>query len=104
MPDALSKTVPIWCAVVNKLLFPELPAAHQLHTPPKCISPSEQSQIEARLDDFAKQIEVRTLSTDFDSILLTYVLTEPHTGRSNTTEKIIKTDASNLGDTRINNL
>jgi tRNA A64-2'-O-ribosylphosphate transferase len=58
MPDALSKTVPIWCAVMNRLLFPDLREAHKLHTPPKCVSPSEHSQMEARMDNFAKQIKV----------------------------------------------
>ena len=52
-PDALSKTVPIWCAVLNR-------ASHRvhgtpalippLHVPPEQISPSEQAQIEAQLD------------------------------------------------------
>jgi tRNA A64-2'-O-ribosylphosphate transferase len=57
MPDALSKTVPIWCAVFNQLLFPESPVAHQLHTPPEIVSPSEHSQIEQRLDNFVKQLK-----------------------------------------------
>ncbi|KAK3115246.1 tRNA A64-2'-O-ribosylphosphate transferase [Teratosphaeriaceae sp. CCFEE 6253] len=51
MPDALSKTVPIWIAVFNRLLFPELPESHALHTPPDVVSSSEHSQIEARLPD-----------------------------------------------------
>ncbi|CRK15737.1 hypothetical protein BN1708_011529 [Verticillium longisporum] len=35
IPDALSKTIPIWCAVLNRALFPSLPEeAHALHTPP----------------------------------------------------------------------
>ncbi|KAK3373856.1 tRNA A64-2'-O-ribosylphosphate transferase [Lasiosphaeria ovina] len=53
IPDALSKTVPIWCAVLNRALFPEAPAAwHALHVPPNVVSASEQSQIEARLPRF----------------------------------------------------
>lgn len=52
-PDALSKTAPIWCAVLNR-------ASHRvhgtpalippLHVPPEQISPSEHAQIEAQLD------------------------------------------------------
>ena len=52
-PDALSKTVPIWCAVLNR-------ASHRVHATPALIpalqvpldqiSQSEQAQIEARLD------------------------------------------------------
>jgi tRNA A64-2'-O-ribosylphosphate transferase len=57
MPDALSKTVPIWCAVWNRVLFPEKMDAHTLYTPPQCVSPSEHSQIEQRLDDFVSKLE-----------------------------------------------
>ncbi|KAI9837480.1 MAG: hypothetical protein M1819_007128 [Sarea resinae] len=57
MPDALSKTVPIWCAVMNLALFPELPSAHKLHTPQHAVSASEHSQIEARLESFVKQLK-----------------------------------------------
>lgn len=57
MPDALSKTVPIWCAVWNRVLFPEVLEAHTLHTPPHCVSPSEHAQIEQRLDGFVCKIK-----------------------------------------------
>ncbi|KAI0600384.1 tRNA A64-2'-O-ribosylphosphate transferase [Biscogniauxia sp. FL1348] len=61
MPDALSKTLPIWCCVVNRVLFPELGIGergeggeeevdyHALFTPPTVVSPSEHAQIEARI-------------------------------------------------------
>ncbi|SPQ21853.1 df02779a-0ee4-4ba3-a5b5-37bde53e383f [Thermothielavioides terrestris] len=61
MPDALSKTVPIWCAVLNRTLFPS-PAGttaaaashhHALVTPPNVVSASEASQIAALLPQFA---------------------------------------------------
>ena len=58
MPDALSKTVPIWCAVLNRVLFPDDPITHQLHLPPQCVSASERSQIEGRLDTFVKRFQV----------------------------------------------
>ncbi|KAI1462286.1 initiator tRNA phosphoribosyl transferase [Annulohypoxylon moriforme] len=49
MPDALSKTVPIWCCVLNHVLFPETPAFHELYTPPNAVSESEHAQIESRI-------------------------------------------------------
>lgn len=58
MPDALSKTVPIWIAVVNRLLFPECGWSHELHFPEQIVPASERAQIEARLDGFVKDAEV----------------------------------------------
>jgi tRNA A64-2'-O-ribosylphosphate transferase len=52
MPDALSKTIPIWCSVMNRALFPDNLESHDVHTPEEVVSPSEHSQIEARLDGF----------------------------------------------------
>lgn len=56
LPDAFSKTVPIWVAVINRVLFPELTWAHGLQTPPPPddLGLSEISQIEARLEGFAQ--------------------------------------------------
>ncbi|KAI9805144.1 MAG: hypothetical protein M1825_000978 [Sarcosagium campestre] len=57
MPDALSKTIPIWIAVLNRLLFPSLDAEfHALYTPPATVSPSEVSQISSRLDGFLSSL------------------------------------------------
>lgn len=50
MPDALSKTVPIWVAVLNRLLFPDIHSSHDLETPSDVVSSSEHAQIEARLE------------------------------------------------------
>ena len=58
MPDAISKTVPIWCAVINRIVFPEDPAAGKLHTPSQVVEGSEHAQIEARLDGFVRDLEV----------------------------------------------
>ncbi|KIW27229.1 uncharacterized protein PV07_06987 [Cladophialophora immunda] len=56
LPDAFSKTVPIWTAIINKALFPEIPSAHRLQTPPPPddLGQSEISQIEARLEGFTR--------------------------------------------------
>jgi tRNA A64-2'-O-ribosylphosphate transferase len=52
MPDALSKTIPIWCSVLNRLLFPKESLSHELHTPPQVVSQSEDAQISALLPSF----------------------------------------------------
>ena len=49
MPDALCKTVPIWIAVLNRLIFTDRPASHVLSTPADVVSRSEHAQIEERL-------------------------------------------------------
>ncbi|MCJ1256820.1 hypothetical protein MMC24_004644 [Lignoscripta atroalba] len=81
MPDALSKTVPIWCAVINRLLFPGLPAAHSLNAPLEVIGPSEHAQIEARLDSFlndakALQLDLQSLRTNLQKPLLPLWITQ----------------------------
>ncbi|KAI3316904.1 initiator tRNA phosphoribosyl transferase [Xylariaceae sp. AK1471] len=68
MPDALSKTVPIWCCVLNRVLFPEATRHHQLYTPPNVVSRSENSQAEARIPEhvaslIALGIDVTALRT-----------------------------------------
>lgn len=78
MPDALSKTVPIWCCVLNTALFPELAAAgsreygtsvsskaeqeegeeregcHEVYVPPNVVSDSERAQIQARIPEHVR--------------------------------------------------
>ncbi|KAF2181627.1 initiator tRNA phosphoribosyl transferase [Zopfia rhizophila CBS 207.26] len=54
MPDALSKTIPIWCCVMNRAIFSGS-GPHPLYTPPHAVSPSEHEQIEARIDGFVRQ-------------------------------------------------
>lgn len=54
MPDALSKTVPIWISVLNRVLWPEDEEAGVLSTPPSVVSEMENAQITARLEDFVK--------------------------------------------------
>ncbi|KAK4228220.1 putative tRNA A64-2'-O-ribosylphosphate transferase [Podospora fimiseda] len=52
-PDALSKTIPTWCAVLNRVLFPDNPSScHQLFVPPNTVSDSEAAQITALLPEF----------------------------------------------------
>ena len=70
MPDALSKTVPMWCAVINRALlirYPDLkfnelsPWDTQLYVPPAVVSAQEHHQIEQRLDSWAKALAVNLL-------------------------------------------
>ena len=76
LPDALSKTVPIWCAVVNRATrlrsLTEAPSSsdvtgtatadfdldYDLRTPPGAVSPHEHAQIVARLDSWAAALVV----------------------------------------------
>ncbi|PKS07973.1 hypothetical protein jhhlp_006585, partial [Lomentospora prolificans] len=66
MPDALSKTIPIWCTVLNMALFPDLPSSHTLHTPPNVVPPTEHSQITALLPAYLESLQA--LSLDLPSI------------------------------------
>ena len=60
MPDALSKTIPIWCAVINRLLFGELHDEKlDLRTPKEIVSASEHAHIEALLSGFVDNVKVR---------------------------------------------
>lgn len=54
MPDALSKTIPIWCAVLNGAMFSNEQhiSSSKLRLPEHIVSPSEASQIEAQLRDW----------------------------------------------------
>lgn len=58
MPDALSKTVPIWCAVLNRALFPADTAYHPVQFPPNFLGSSEESQIEQRIEAFVTSLKV----------------------------------------------
>lgn len=59
MPDALSKTVPIWCSVINRALFPSQIDFHAVDLPPNYLGRSEEAQIEARIDAFVSSLKVR---------------------------------------------
>ncbi|KAL1860120.1 tRNA A64-2'-O-ribosylphosphate transferase [Paecilomyces lecythidis] len=64
MPDALSKTVPIWCAVMNRALFPSDTAYHAVQFPPDYLGPSEESQIERRIDGFVHALKALKLDIE----------------------------------------
>jgi tRNA A64-2'-O-ribosylphosphate transferase len=66
MPDALSKTVPLWCAVINLAI--KLNHSKKgnwdtaLYTPPGAVSVQEHVQIERRIEEWAKQLHVSICS------------------------------------------
>ncbi|KAK3685009.1 tRNA A64-2'-O-ribosylphosphate transferase [Podospora appendiculata] len=73
MPDALSKTIPVWCCVLNRALFADDEASHALFVPPNAVSDSEKSQIEARLPEFLASL----LALDIDVTSLRQQLRKP---------------------------
>ncbi|XP_014553746.1 hypothetical protein COCVIDRAFT_106824 [Bipolaris victoriae FI3] len=57
MPDALSKTIPTWCCVMNRAVFGVENAKEEtrLFTPPQAVGESEHAQMEKRIDGFVQQ-------------------------------------------------
>jgi tRNA A64-2'-O-ribosylphosphate transferase len=76
IPDAFSKTVPIWCAVINRAVARVSPSTVPddwdigLYTPPQVVSTQEHAQIEARLDGWANALVVRPLIVIVTNALL----------------------------------
>ncbi|GBF62348.1 hypothetical protein TMEN_4886 [Trichophyton mentagrophytes] len=66
MPDAMGKTIPIWCAVMNRTLFPDKPAYHAVQFAPAYLGESEESQIENKIDGFIESF--RTLNLDMEKL------------------------------------
>jgi len=64
MPDALSKTIPIWCSVLNRVLFPNETQLHNLYTPPQVVSQSEHAQMTNLLPSFAEALLSLKISLD----------------------------------------
>jgi len=64
MPDALSKTIPIWCSVLNRFLFPNDTRFHDLYTPPQVVSESEHVQISSLLPSFVLAFEALKIPID----------------------------------------
>ncbi|MCJ1248174.1 hypothetical protein MMC30_005391 [Trapelia coarctata] len=92
IPDALSKTVPIWCTVMNRLLFPEIPASHVLYTPSNVVGQSEHAQIEDRLAGFVENItglhlDIAALRTKLDRPLRPEWITQASSTLSSRSDK-----------------
>ncbi|CAO3671838.1 unnamed protein product [Umbelopsis vinacea] len=60
LPDALSKTIPIWCAVINRAIslngYESDAWDSKLYTLPSIISSSEHAQIAVMIDGFARNM------------------------------------------------
>ncbi|KAK6502519.1 hypothetical protein TWF506_003100 [Arthrobotrys conoides] len=64
IPDALSKTVPIWCAVMNSVLFPgSSEGGAKVELPDNAVSASEKAQISKLIDGFSNQLRELQLDT-----------------------------------------
>lgn len=61
MPDALAKTIPIWCCVISRILFRDERGKMELFTPENVVGMSEHAQINARIDSFVADAEVSQL-------------------------------------------
>lgn len=61
MPDALAKTIPIWCCVMNRLLFSDEIEKLELFTAKNVVGMSEHAQINSRIDSFVTDAEVSKL-------------------------------------------
>ncbi|KAL1302598.1 hypothetical protein AAFC00_002974 [Neodothiora populina] len=84
MPDALSKTVPIWTCVMNRFLFPEATDFHDLRTPPNVIGASEHTQIASRIPAFVEAVsglglDVKLLKTQLKKPLRPIWVTQDST-------------------------
>ncbi|EFR00763.1 tRNA '-O-ribosylphosphate transferase [Nannizzia gypsea CBS 118893] len=66
MPDALGKTIPIWCAVMNRTLYPDKPTFHAVQFAPSYLGESEESQIESKVNGFVESF--KTLNLDIEKI------------------------------------
>jgi tRNA A64-2'-O-ribosylphosphate transferase len=73
MPDALSKTIPIWTTVMNRILFPEQTESHEVVTPPTVVGASEHAQIAARISGFVESLK----TLDIDLATIRQKLTKP---------------------------
>ncbi|PHH63401.1 hypothetical protein CDD81_6002 [Ophiocordyceps australis] len=60
MPDALAATVPIWCAVLNRLLLPDCPLSAHLFLPPHLL-PSTHASISALVPSFLASLRALRL-------------------------------------------
>lgn len=68
MSDAMSKTVPIWACVWNRVLFPDHQSGQhlELQTPGDVVSKSEHAQIESRVQGWVE--DLKRLGIDLDGL------------------------------------
>lgn len=59
IPDSLSKTIPIWCAVLNSLMIEDIDPYREeqvLYCPPDIVTQSEYDRILSRIPEFVKKL------------------------------------------------
>ena len=66
LPDSLSKTIPIWCCVINRLLFPDIRLGPRLQCPTESVHYNEYEIIDLEIDRFVQDAKVicRSLTTN----------------------------------------
>ena len=92
MPDALSKTIPIWCAVFNSFLFPN--ESHKLYTPRNVVSESEHAQITVLITQFLESLR----SLGISQAVFRSQITKPLRPMWVTPESQITTESSIFSD------
>lgn len=67
MPDSFSKTIPIWCAVLNCLAFSNDNQRDffELYTPPNCVFSSENYQISQKIPEFIERAKSVNIDVSF---------------------------------------
>lgn len=98
MPDALSKTVPIWCCVINRAVFGR---DHKMYTPPQAVSESEHAQIDGRIDGFVKQFLVSYEPYGLSQVKRLIVKGYMQTKNTGATGEITETSEANMGHTAV---
>lgn len=79
IPDALSKTIPIWCAVLNHLMLQSqenLAEKETLFVPPETVSASEYSSIKKRIPELVEKLRALDVidGAEIDHILAGRIL------------------------------
>ncbi|PWN23882.1 initiator tRNA phosphoribosyl transferase, partial [Microstroma glucosiphilum] len=103
LPDALSKTIPIWCAVLNEASRRRYssPAHHQsfLRTPAHQVPPSEHAQIEARIGAWVEAVLASDLPVPhLTRPLVPFFLTRPRYSFADDCHPVVVLSASRRVD------
>ncbi|KAH7096569.1 initiator tRNA phosphoribosyl transferase [Auriculariales sp. MPI-PUGE-AT-0066] len=96
IPDALAKTVPLWCAVINAAVGRRFYGARwpiELFTPPGSVGPSEHSQMESLVSGYADDL----LSSDYTLPVLSKPLRPFWITPATTSLPLAEQDPSSLG-------
>lgn len=98
MPDALSKTVPIWCCVINRVVFGTDGDSGKLKTPPSVVGKSEHAQIERRIEGFVKSFLVCITSSKVEGLHMTWADGRRHRISASQMLRVCATNSRNRFD------